>query len=101
MRKQVFKRVKEWPPLLLLALGATAVLHFIGHQIAGQRDTADQLIERLSQQTWQSEAVRSFHTTPARAAGRERMEAYRAFWERIVQELAGDDLRKLGEPTDP
>ncbi len=81
-----------WDADKLSKLGATAVLHFIGYRVAGGKGTTKGLIERLSDQPWQPEAVRSFHTGPARAAGRRRLQAYQEFWEQISQEIDGDDL---------
>lgn len=90
-----------WDADKLSKLGATAVLHFIGYQIAGGRGATRPLMERLSHQPWQSEAVRSFHTPSARAAGQARMEIYRAFWEQVAQEFEGNDLRDSNEPAGP
>jgi uncharacterized protein len=81
-----------WDADKLSKLGATAVLHFVGYRVACGGQTTGELVERLSDQPWQPEAVRSFHTEPARAAGQRRLQAYREFWERISQELDGDDL---------
>lgn len=88
-----------WDADKLSKLGATAVLHFIGHEIAGGRGATQPLIENLSYQPWQSKAVRSFHTLAARVAGQARMEIYRAFWEQVSQEFEGDDLRNSNEPV--
>jgi uncharacterized protein len=81
-----------WDADKLAKLGATAVVHFVGYRVAGGGQTTRDLIERLSDQPWQPEAVRSFHTEPARAAGPRRLQAYQEFWERISQEFDGDDL---------
>ncbi len=81
-----------WDADKLSKLGATAVLHFVGYRVAGGKGTTRGLIERLSDQPWQPEAVRSFHTEPARAAGRRRLQAYQEFWKQISQEFDGDDL---------
>jgi uncharacterized protein len=81
-----------WDADKLSKLGATAVLHFVGYRVAGGKGTTQGLIERLSDQPWQPEAVRSFHTEPARAAGRRRLQTYQEFWKQISQEIDGDDL---------
>jgi len=81
-----------WDADKLSKLGATAVLHFSGYQIANGRGTTEHLIAHLPHLPWQLEAVRSFNTAPARAAGQKRLEAYGTFWETAAQELAGDDL---------
>ncbi len=81
-----------WDADKLSKLGATAVLHFAGYRIAAGEATTEQLVERLSNQPWQGEALESFHTELAREAGRRRLEAYRAFCQQAAVELDADDL---------
>jgi uncharacterized protein len=89
-----------WDADKLSKLGATAVLHFSGYQAVIKGGTAEQLLERLADQGWQPEAVRSFHTQPAQLAGQRRWDAYRQFWKRLARELDGDDLQEGDEPAD-
>jgi uncharacterized protein len=86
-----------WDADKLSKLGATAVLHFAGGIILYGRGTTAQILEELPgddmiKPNWQEDTVRSFHTAPARAAGRKRLEAFREFCRRAVQEFDGDDL---------
>jgi uncharacterized protein len=86
-----------WDADKLSKLGATAVLHFVGYLIMAGQATTAQLLEKLPgddwiKPAWQEDTVQSFHTAPARAAGRRRWEAFRAFCEWAAQEFDGDDL---------
>jgi uncharacterized protein len=82
-----------WDADKLSKMGFTAVLHFTGYRMMCSDPIDTQyLVERLSDQPWQPEAVESFHTEAARAAGRRRLAAFTAFWEQIRDELTGDDL---------
>lgn len=86
-----------WDADKLSKLGATAVLHFVGGLVTYGRDTTTQILEDLPgddwiKPDWQEDMVRSFHTAPARAAARERWEAFRDFCQRAMQEFDGDDL---------
>ena len=89
-----------WDADKLSKLGATAVLHFSGQQIATKGASTEQLLKRNRDQGWQPAALRSFHTRPAQIAGQRRWEAYQEFWERLRRELDGDDLYGLDESTD-
>jgi uncharacterized protein len=81
-----------WDADKLSKLGATAVLHFVGYQILrGESETAEWLV-RLSNIPWHESTVVSFQTQPARAAGRERLDTYRALWRQAGREFGGDDL---------
>jgi uncharacterized protein len=80
-----------WDADKLAKLGATAVVHFIGYRIAHSELDTEALLE-LAHQPWQPAAVRSFHTAPARAAGRARLEAFQAFWRQADLEYDADDL---------
>ena len=86
-----------WDADKLSKLGTTAVLHFVGYSIMNGEGTTAQLLKGLPgddwiKPDWQEDTVRSFHTAPARAAGRKRWEAFRDFCQRAVQEFDGDDL---------
>ncbi len=81
-----------WDADKLSKLGATAVLHLAGQKIENGEATTEYLLARLTDQPWQPEAVRSFHTGPAREAGEKRLEVYRTFWEQLARELQGSDL---------
>jgi uncharacterized protein len=89
-----------WDADKLSKLGATIVLHLTGYLVTRDggypitRDgrSTDQLIEDLSDAGWMEGAVANFHTSPARAAGRSRLETYHAFCRQARQELAGEDL---------
>ena len=73
------------------------MLHFVGGLILWGRGTTAQILEQLPgpdsiKPDWQEGTVRSFHTAPARAAGRKRWEAFRDFCQRAMQEFDGKDL---------
>jgi hypothetical protein len=50
------------------------------------------LLDVFSDMAWQEGIVHNLHTAPARAAGRKRVEAFRAFYEQAAWEFNGDDL---------
>jgi len=81
-----------WDADKLAKLGATAVLHFIGYEVMVGRGTTVEWLEQLPNLPWQERTVTSFHTAPARAAGRKRLETYQALWKQAIQEFDGDDL---------
>jgi hypothetical protein len=86
-----------WDANKLSELGATAVVHFVGYSIMKDEGVTSQLLEGLpgddwTKPAWQEDTVRSFHTAPARAAGRRRWEAFCDFCQRAMQEFDGDDL---------
>jgi uncharacterized protein len=81
-----------WDADKVAKLGATAVIHFIGHRISHEESDTMALIEQLSDQPWQPAAVESFHTAPARAAGRARLELFQSFWDHARREHDGNDL---------
>ena len=80
-----------WDADKLSKLGATGVLHFAGLSAMQGKDT-ERLLNILADNGWQDDTLHSFNTAPARAAGRERMEAFRAFCEQAAREFNGDDL---------
>jgi uncharacterized protein len=81
-----------WDADKLSKLGATAVLHFVGCEVLLGQATTVKWLERLSKLSWQERTAASFHTPLARAAGRKRLEIYRALWEQAAREFNGDDL---------
>jgi HD superfamily phosphodiesterase len=83
-----------WDADKLSKVGATAALHFTGHEImVGEGSTAG-WVERLSNLPWQQATVTSFQTLPARAVGRKRLETFQSLWKQVAQEFNGDDLAK-------
>jgi len=81
-----------WDADKLNKLGATTVLHLVGLLLTkGERPTV-QLLERLADIDWQEDVVRSLHTAPARAAGQQRLKAFRAFCQQVAAEVDGGDL---------
>jgi hypothetical protein len=50
------------------------------------------LIERGRKADWQEKTVASMHTEPAKRAAETRLAAYRALYDALERELAGDDL---------
>ena len=81
-----------WDADKLSKLGATIVLHGVGYLLAEGEGSTGGLIERLWDEGWAEGIAYNLNTTPARAAGRARLEAYRAFCRQALREYAGDDL---------
>jgi uncharacterized protein len=81
-----------WDADKLTKLGATIVLHGLGYLLAEGKSTTEALIVELGVEDWGAEIVESLNTAPARAAGRTRLETYRAFCRSILREWEGDDL---------
>lgn len=81
-----------WDADKLSKLGATIVLHGVGYLLAEGEGSTGGLIERLWDEGWAEGIADNLNTTPARAAGRARLEAYRAFCRQALREYAGDDL---------
>jgi uncharacterized protein len=81
-----------WDADKLTWLGSMAVLHIASSAAGMGNATTAQLLDRLSDGAWREGIARSLHTAPARAAGRKRVEAFRAFYQQAVRELTGDDL---------
>jgi uncharacterized protein len=81
-----------WDADKLSKLGATAVLHFTGNLADAGRGSTESLLDALPAEDWQPRTVESLHTAPARAAGQQRLAAYRAFVRRAAREYYGDDL---------
>jgi len=87
-----------WDADKLSKLGATAVLHFTGNLVDGGKGDTRALIDALPGEDWQPRTVESLHTAPARAAGQQRLAAYRAFVRRAAREYGGDDLAPVHSP---
>ena len=81
-----------WDADKLSKLGATIVLHFTGWRLMVGETTTANLLDEIHDAGWMEGAVRSFNTAPAQAAGRKRLETFRAFRQRLLRELDGDDL---------
>jgi uncharacterized protein len=82
-----------WDADKLAKIGLTAVFHWTGGALAGDRlHTVAELIENGRDAAWQEKTVASMHTAPARRAARARLAAYNQLWERLEAELNGDDL---------
>jgi uncharacterized protein len=82
-----------WDADKLAKLGLTAAFHWLGGDFAaGETLTTKALIANAHEPDWQEKTVASMHTEPARRAAEERLRAYRALWDRLEAELAGDDL---------
>jgi uncharacterized protein len=81
-----------WDADKLSKIGATSVLHNFVFWIAKGNETVDQMIERVANFEWQEKTVQSFNTKPAIHAGKKRLASQRAFWNRLLQELDGNDL---------
>jgi uncharacterized protein len=81
-----------WDADKLSKLGATIVLHGAGYLLAAGQNTTEALIKGLCDDEWGENIVRCLNTAPARAAGRERLAAYRAFCRAARAEFEGQDL---------
>jgi uncharacterized protein len=82
-----------WDADKLTWLGATSVLHIASTAVERGSATTVQILDRLSDVAWREGIARDLHTAPARAAGRRRVEAFRAFTQQAAREFSGDDLR--------
>lgn len=87
-----------WDADKLTWLGATSALHIASSAVGAGRATTAHLLDRLSDVAWREGIARSLHTAPARAAGRKRVEAYRAFYQQAAREFSGDDLLAGEDP---
>lgn len=89
-----------WDADKLSKLGVSSAMQDIGYWVMVQRGPVDALPAAMAEQDWRKKTVASFHTEPARVAGRKRLAAQQAFWQRVEIELGGDDLavsKILGE----
>jgi uncharacterized protein len=81
-----------WDADKLTKVGAISVLHFAGYFIGGGPCTTVHLIERMKDTEWQERTLGSFHTAPAREAGRKRLERFQAFIRAAEAEQEAKDL---------
>jgi uncharacterized protein len=81
-----------WDADKLTKLGATSVLHFAGYFVSAGPCTTAHLIERMKDTAWQERTLGSFHTAPAREAGKKRFELFREFIRAAEAEQEARDL---------
>jgi uncharacterized protein len=82
-----------WDADKLAKIGLTAVFHWTGSSLAGDRPrTVEELITRGRSADWQAKTVASMHTAPARRAAQKRLEAFNRLWDELEGELSGADL---------
>ena len=81
-----------WDADKLAKLGATSVLHFMGFFFGGGPCTTAHLIERMKDTAWQERTLGSFHTAPAREAGKKRFELSQTFVRAAEAEQEARDL---------
>jgi uncharacterized protein len=81
-----------WDADKLTKLGATVVLHGIGYVLVTGNKSTETVLDRLCDEEWGETIVRCLNTALAQAAGRERLEAYRAFCQAARREYEGSDL---------
>jgi uncharacterized protein len=81
-----------WDADKLTKLGVTIALHYAGYLIAQGSTTTAELLDRLRDAGWQEGVVHSLNTSPARAAGRRRMEAFQALCQQGLHELGANDI---------
>jgi uncharacterized protein len=82
-----------WDADKLSKLGLTAAIHWTGMSMTrGKATTTADLVAKRKQQQWQSKAIASFHTEPARRAAHARWHAFEQYWANLEKELNGDDL---------
>ncbi len=88
-----------WEADKLSKLGLTFVVHLTGMAINSNQSVSSADLVRMGQEAdWQEKTVNSLHTLPARRAARDRLSAYRRFWEDLKRELEGGDLLQ-GNPS--
>ncbi|MDT8306393.1 MAG: HD domain-containing protein [Anaerolineae bacterium] len=84
-----------WDADKLSKLGLTAAFHWLGMDFAaGEPVTTGDLVAGGRQPGWQDKTVASMHTQAARRAAESRLAAFRALWDDLEAELAGDDLHE-------
>ncbi|MBP6472240.1 MAG: HD domain-containing protein [Chloroflexi bacterium] len=82
-----------WDADKLAKIGLTAVFHWTGLALAGNKSRAlSDLIARGRSADWQAKTVASMHTKPARRAAKSRLKSYNKLWDSLEAELKGDDL---------
>lgn len=83
-----------WDADKLAKIGLTAVFHWTGGALAGDRmHTLERLVHRAQANDWLPNTVASMHTAPARRAAEQRLAAYRALYQALDKELTGADLQ--------
>jgi len=80
-----------WDADKLTKLGVAAGMQDIAAYVLSRHGAIDDLPYAATALLY-GQTVDSFHTAPARAAGRVRLEAQSAFWRQVARELVGDDL---------
>jgi uncharacterized protein len=86
-----------WDADKLTKIGLTAAIHWLGMDFAkGEPLTTAELLEGGREPDWQEKTVASMHTEQARRAAATRLAAFRALWDGLDAELAGDDLEGNG-----
>jgi uncharacterized protein len=81
-----------WDADKLSKLGVASAMQNIGYWVMVKRGPVDDLPGNMAAQDWREKTVASFHTEPARVAGRQRLAAQQAFWQQVEHELGGGDL---------
>ena len=82
-----------WDADKLAKIGLTAVFHWTGYALAGNKfRDVHELIRRGRDVDWQEKTVASMHTEPARRAAQNRLIAYNKLWTELEIELDGEDL---------
>jgi len=82
-----------WDADKLAKIGLTAVFHWTGGALAGNRmHPLGALIRRARANDWQPRTVASMHTTPARRAAAARLAAFQRLYDDLDRELSGGDL---------
>lgn len=91
-----------WDADKLAKLGLTAAFHWLGGDFAcGGQLTTEDLLARGREPDWQEKTVASMHLPAARRAAQARLAAFRALWDGLETELAGDDLEDGRPPHSP
>jgi uncharacterized protein len=91
-----------WDADKLAKLGLTAAFHWLGMDFAyGDQMTTQDLIDQGREPDWQDKTVASMHIPAARQAAEARLAAFRALWDGLAAELAGDDLEDDAGPPSP
>ncbi len=84
-----------WDADKLTKIGLTAVFHWAGGRLAGDETrTLDDLIAGGRDADWQTKALASMHTEPAKRAAEARLAAQWQVYDDLEWELAGGDLRE-------
>jgi uncharacterized protein len=81
-----------WDADKLTWLGVTSALDIASSSVTRGRATTVECLEDLANVAWREGIAQNLHTAPARAAGRKRVVAYRAFYQQAACEFSGNDL---------